>query len=240
MNAPLMMYSMLQVLPSVLSHITGSNILNACSQAATALRSVREQLQRRDDSDNRREAAELEQHANFAPYLSGSKKRRKGSRFHSFPPSKKGKRQTWSPKFVCLANKNQCKVPCTVDEKEKLVNAGLGERAICIPDIECSSLEFRQTLIDEFPKLESAGGFELMRCIPNTRQLEPISSTVSQQPKLLKSVVANGRIYIRPIQKDLDLSPVGDMDEVVISVVCCKELLELINKMYFLITVGGY
>lgn len=79
-----------------------------------------------------------------------------------------------------------------------------------------------------------------MRCIPNTRQLEPISSTVSQQPKLLKSVVANGRIYIRPIQKDLDLSPVGDMDEVVISVVCCKELLELINKMYFLITVGGY
>lgn len=77
MNAPLMMYSMLQVLPSVLSHITGSNISNACSQAATALRSVREQLQRRDDSDNRREAAELEQHTNSAPYLSGSKKRRR-------------------------------------------------------------------------------------------------------------------------------------------------------------------
>ena len=80
-------------------------------------------------------------------------------------------------------------------------------------------LEFRQTLIDELPKLESAGGFELMRCIPNTHQLEPISSTVSHQPKLLKSVVANGRIYIRPIQKDLDLSPVGDMDEVIIQLV---------------------
>lgn len=83
-----------------------------------------------------------------------------------------------------------------------------------------------------------------MRCIPNTRHLEPISSTVSQQPKLLKSVVANGRIYIRPIQKDLDLSPVGDMDEVIIrnSVVCYKELLGWIivrDSKCFLI-VGGY
>ena len=83
-----------------------------------------------------------------------------------------------------------------------------------------------------------------MRCIPNTRHLEPISSTVSQQPKLLKSVVANGRIYIRPIQKDLDLSPVGDMDEVIIrnSVVCYKELLWWIivrDSKCFLI-VGGY
>ena len=207
-------------------HIAGS-ISNACSQAATALRSVREQLQRRDCSEYGKEEAEQEQHANFAPYLSGPKRRRKGGRFHSFPPSKKGKRQSWSAKFVCLANKSRCKVPCTVDEKEKLVNAGLGERTICIPDVECSSLEFRQALIAEFPKLESAGGFELMRCIPNTRQLEPISSNVSQQPKLLKSVVANGRIYIRPIQKDLDLSPVGDMDEVIIqiSVMCYKELL---------------
>jgi len=53
-----------------------------------------------------------------------------------------------------------------------------------------------------------------MCCIPNTRHLEPISSPISQQAKLLRSAVVNGRIYIRPIQKDLDLCPVKDTNEV--------------------------
>ena len=179
---------------------------------------MREQLQgarKREDNpiDDSRKAAEQEQRANFAPYLSGSKKKRKHGQ-SSLLAQKKTKRYSWSSKFVCLANKNGSKVPCTVDEKEILVNAGRGERTICIPDIECSSLEFKEILIAEFPKLEKAGGFELMCCVPNTRQLEPISATVCRQPKLLKSVVANGRIYIRPIQKDLDLSSVEDTDEV--------------------------
>ena len=68
--------------------------------------------------------------------------------------------------------------------------------------------------------------------------------TVSQQPKLLKSVVANGRIYIRSIQKDLDISPVGDVDEVEnqISVVCYKELLGwiILRDSRFFLIVGGY
>ena len=205
---------------SVLLHVAGSSsIASACSDAAHALRSVREQLQgarKREDNpiDDTRKAAQQEQRVNFAPYSSGSgsKKRKRGRT--SLLAQKKTKRHSWSTKFVCLANKNRSKVPCSVDEKEVLVNAGLGERTICIPDVECSSGEFKEILITEFPKLEEAGGFELMRCVPNTRQLEPISATVWRQPKLLKSVVANGRIYIRPIQKNLDLSSIEDADEV--------------------------
>lgn len=41
----------------------------------------------------------------------------------------------------------------------------------------------------EFPKLQNAGGFEFLRCIPNSRTLELISATVARLPQLLKSVV---------------------------------------------------
>ena len=48
---------------------------------------------------------------------------------------------------------------------------------------------------------------------------------------LLTLVVAKECIYICPIQKDLDLSPVEDMAEV-ISVVCYKELLGTPDATY--------
>ena len=92
-------------------------------------------------------------------------------------------------------------------ERESLVEAGLGEKLIFISDISCSSHEFKGAIIDAFPKLEDCGGFELLRCLPNSKQLELISTSVAQSPKLLKSVVANGRVFIRPIQKDLSLLP---------------------------------
>ena len=56
-----------------------------------------------------------------------------------------------------------------------------------------------------FPKLDGCGGFDLLCCIPNTKDLEAISFAVSHSPKLLKSVVGGGKVFIRPIQHDLDL-----------------------------------
>ena len=38
-----------------------------------------------------------------------------------------------------------------------------------------------------------------------------ISSSVAQSAKLLKAAVGNGRVYIRPIQKNLDLSSDKDV-----------------------------
>lgn len=160
------------------------------------------------------EKARDEHRANFAPYSFSAKgtKRRCGA-FSSLVP-KRGKKKcsSWTQKFVCLASKDRQRVPCTIGEKEELIEAGLGERSVCIPDVECSAQVFKETLVAEFPKLADAGGFELMRCLANTRQLEPISTTVSQQPRALKTIVGNGRIYIRPIQRDLDLTPSEDAD----------------------------
>lgn len=103
-----------------------SHISNACSQAATAPCSIREQLQ----GAQRRHHCRQEQRANFAPYLDGGvkKKRKRGGHFHALPPPKRAKRTAWTAKFVGLESKSRSKVPCSVDEKEMLVSAGLGER----------------------------------------------------------------------------------------------------------------
>ena len=175
---------------------------------------MRSQLQLQGSSGERTEARD-EHRANFPPYSFSAKgKKRRGGAFPSLLPKRGKKRLSWTQKFVCLASKDRQRVPCSIAEKEELVEAGLREKSVFISNVECTAQEFKETLITEFPKLADAGGFELMRCVANTRQLEPISTTVSQQPKVLKTVVGNGRIYIRPIQQDLDLTPSEATDEV--------------------------
>ena len=89
-----------------------------------------------------------------------------------------------------------------------MVDAGLGERKVFIPNIRCSDTEFRKILIEAFPKLEGCGGFELMRCIPNSKELTPIPISTAQSPMMLKATIGNGRVFVRPIQKNLSLEPV--------------------------------
>ena len=88
-----------------------------------------------------------------------------------------------------------------------LVEAGLGEKKKVIPDIACSKVEFLLIITCNFPKLKNCGGFELLRCLSNSKTLEVISSKVSRTPKLLKAIIGSGRIFIRPIQQDLDTDP---------------------------------
>ena len=59
---------------------------------------------------------------------------------------------------------------------------------------------------ETFPKLSSAGGFQLCWCKPNSRELEPLSRHVMTSPRLLKERVGQGRTYI-VLQVDLDLTP---------------------------------
>ena len=60
--------------------------------------------------------------------------------------------------------------------------------------------------INQYPKLGDGGGFEILRCIPNSKILEVVSNSASRVPRLLKSVIGCGRVFLRPIQKDLNLS----------------------------------
>lgn len=112
---------------------------------------------------------------------------------------------SWTHKFVCLAYTDQEKSCSSNAEKNELTLAGLGEKKITIPDIDCSPQEFRKCITTAFPKLNAGGGFEYLKCTPSTRKLEIIPFGISNSPRRLKAWIGTANIYIRPIQINLDL-----------------------------------
>ena len=141
---------------------------------------------------NARGKISCEQRHNFAPYSKIKQKQKVTS---------------WSAKMVCLSGSNEEYTPSTAAIKEMLLEAGLGEKKVLVPDITCAKEEFLQIITSNFPKLKKCGGFELLRCGSNSKKLEVLSNKVCWSPRLLKAIIGSGRIFIRPIQKDLDTDP---------------------------------
>ena len=119
---------------------------------------------------------------------------------------------SWTHKFVCMAYTDQDKC-CTSAEKNELMLAGLGEKKITLPDIDCSPEDFRKCITTAFPKLDASGGFEYLKCAPSTRKLEVIPFPVSNSPHRLKAWMGTANIYIRPIQRNLDLHKCEEFDD---------------------------
>ena len=119
----------------------------------------------------------------------------------------------WKHRFVCLAYCDQYKIPTTDVEKDDLLQAGLGEKEIEFISLDLDADKFRKVLYQAYPQLENAGGLRFFKCVQNSRRLEPLSSVTLSSPALLKSHVGNARTYIRPIQRDLDLSIVFNLPQ---------------------------
>ena len=85
---------------------------------------------------------------------------------------KTAKRNVWKHRFVCLAYHDQEKIPTADVEKDDLFAAGLGEKEVEFETLDMNGEEFRDLLYREFPKLREAGGFQLCKCLPNTRNLD--------------------------------------------------------------------
>lgn len=130
--------------------------------------------------------------------------RKRRSTFPSAPPNYAKRATSWKHKFFCLSETDDDTLPL---KKNNLILAGLGEKLITIPNIDCCPSEFHELIFKEFPKLREGGGIEFLKCIQSTRKLEPIPFEVSSSPRLLKSWIGAARVYIRPIQVSLDLTP---------------------------------
>ena len=127
---------------------------------------------------------------------------------------------SWTHKFFCLSETGDNKVPSTSLHKNDLILAGLGEKNITIDDIDCTPEEFKDAIMLEFPKLREGGGFELLKGAASTRKLEIIPFEISSSPRRLKSWIGTARIYLRPIQVDLDITPTEGVADEVCNMIC--------------------
>ncbi len=147
-------------------------------------------------------------------------KRKAKSEVHklfNYPTPKRKKKSAsthqWKHKFLCLACRGQERIPTTDVEKDDLLKAGLGEKEIIFEDVNIDAEKFKDKLCDQFPQLIDAGGFQLCKCKPNTRCLEVLSSFAHSSPENLKQRIGTAKTYIRPLQKDLDLSSIFDLPD---------------------------
>ncbi|PIK43878.1 DnaJ-like protein subfamily C member 5 [Apostichopus japonicus] len=106
--------------------------------------------------------------------------------------------------------------------------AGLGEKKISVSSSK-TAVELQARLMEEFPKLKDAGGYEYLRSTAQTKLLESISLPAGggYSAANLKFVMKQARIYLRPIQAELDLSnmtvdEVTEEDELMIECNQCQ------------------
>jgi hypothetical protein len=144
-----------------------------------------------------------------------------------FPAAKRrgGPSVAWKHRFVCLPYKDQGKIPTTDLEKDNLLKCGLGEKVIEFTDLDISADEFKQIILEEFPKLRDGAGYLFYKCKPNSRKLEPLSVAALSSPVMLKDRVGTARTYICPIQQDLDLTQVIDLPKGVCYAATCITVL---------------
>ena len=94
-------------------------------------------------------------------------------------------------------------MPTKSIEKFLLNEAGLGIKEVSFP-IDATHAEFKEIIYKAFPRLQEGGGFEFLKCLPNSKSLEVIPTSY-YLPKHLKGFIGNGKVFIRPLQRSLDV-----------------------------------
>ena len=98
------------------------------------------------------------------------------------------------------------------------MQAGLGQRDVAFLEFGGSS-EFHPELLEAFPKLKQAGGYELLRTSEHSNKelavIPPPSGGYTAQ--YLKAVVSQAKVYVRPLQHSLSLETVSGREDVSIS-----------------------
>ncbi|XP_049329683.1 uncharacterized protein LOC125795229 [Astyanax mexicanus] len=143
----------------------------------------------------------------FAPYQSGTRKRRLV--LPAANPKWRVQLQSFTHNFFCLRGRKDCSVPSAF-EKVNLSTAGLGFKKIHFPDRACDAQEFQNQLTKSFPKLQEGGGFELLRTSGMTRSktLEIIPCPESGYTPLYLTTeagVGSSILYVRPLQANLSM-----------------------------------
>lgn len=114
---------------------------------------------------------------------------------------------TWTHDFACIQPTMQ-KTTLSNKQAEKLSKAGLGRTKIKFKYKNASHAEVCEKLEETFPQLSSVGGFTLQRAKTGgqNRPLFILNSKWYTVQNLKKEIPGSACIYIRPLQRNLNLS----------------------------------
>ena len=126
--------------------------------------------------------------------------------------SKKGKERkpTCILKFVALSEMATSKPPSKVCEKTALLNGGLGEASIQF-FLDMSRLECHDKILERFPKLKETGYEMLLFQRGDDSGFVNIGGP--RTARWLKDAAGSAKIYLCPLQKDVDMDLMDSDDE---------------------------
>ena len=113
--------------------------------------------------------------------------------------------ESWTHRFVCLAEKDQKCIPSR-DLKHQLLKAGLGEKNVVFSDRKGLWNHVKLALEHAYPTLiRLDGAFEILRTNPNRRSLDLITiPTQGYTVAYLKETLGKAIAYIRPLERNLE------------------------------------
>ena len=136
----------------------------------------------------------------FRPFVSRRTIRHRAPPARPDPPI-----NMWSQKFFLLLKKGTTTIPSSKGEKLALKEAGCGEKVVTLP-FRSSALKLHSQIIVVFPQLNSIGGYELLRGNQGTKNLTLLEvPSTGHNPMSLPLVIGQSRIYIRPLQRDIEI-----------------------------------
>ena len=161
----------------------------------------------------------------FAPYQRNSYPQH--TRNTNARGNAKRKNETWTHDFFCLSSVDQAFAP-NQRLRLELHEAGLGRKKVVF-NSSGDAKHMKDRLEESFPKLKECGGFEILRPqgrIDPLKTIAPPRSGYSVPFLRDQSSLGTAIAYIRPIQKDLDLSLITPVDTQVSVILCLVKIFD--------------
>lgn len=126
---------------------------------------------------------------------------------HSFTPL-----ETWTHDICVLGRCDENYTPSR-ERNNVLVNAGLGKMKLVFPDKKAKHADVQSFLNEKLPRLKDGGGFEVMRAHGGGGGVRPLylipPGKDGYSLPYIKERFPQATVYIRPLQTNLDESPMS-------------------------------
>lgn len=117
--------------------------------------------------------------------------------------------ETWTHDVCMLARCDENTTPGR-DRMEVLMRAGLGKMKLVFPNKKATHSDVCSFLNEKFPRLKDGGGFEVLRAVGGSRALHIIPpGKDGYLLPYIKERFSQAAVYMRPLQSDLDESPLS-------------------------------